>query len=630
MDTPSMLSRARPLDTSSSLLSPCPSLLFPDHNSDRNVAWETQGARADISARTRAYPSPPMDGAPTAPTKDPRELYNSSRGSSTYSAESVEDAYSRKRPFDVRLQLPPPQAPMPPAIFPSSYPQRPAMERPYSYRGPVAHPNKYLLHEPQHGMNQGQSPQHSAAVAAAAGSRSGAELGQSGASACADSQAVRSPKAQRKTKGHVASACVPCKRAHLRCDAQRPCSRCISNGKEDACVDVQHKKRGRPRLRDDRDTRFENIRQTHAHSRDMSPRRPVDIHPSSGPGPFDEHYQRHASSRASGIASAGRGYSARSGESAPSSNANSYNSPLSASSGSQEPVAYLNMSLDFIKGSMPFWDTLGLPNMAGRSLGDIVLPAELEKISAIHSYFNNEQRRREPNYLPPILGRGSQSIQGLGFAMEDFGRFPLSFQDHLAFVGAGRFARSLAIRAGLAKEGSFYFIVLLLTLPTRPPPPQHAQHAPSVMNAQGGRARLPYQRMSPETMFAQRIPFDPVKARPGGDHLHTANLQRENPSPGQSSRPSVFMEHGFGQAGRPQSLQCAHDRQLAEGLPYRGMAEESNAPRRSGSQSSFQLPPIRPQPIRTVSSGVPTGGYGERCKRLAIDGLLGDSDEPFR
>jgi hypothetical protein len=25
-----------------------------------------------------------------------------------------------------------------------------------------------------------------------------------------------SPKLQRKTKGHVASACVPCKRAHLR------------------------------------------------------------------------------------------------------------------------------------------------------------------------------------------------------------------------------------------------------------------------------------------------------------------------------------------------------------------------------------------------------------------------------
>ena len=27
---------------------------------------------------------------------------------------------------------------------------------------------------------------------------------------------LTSPKAQRRTKGHVASACMPCKRAHLR------------------------------------------------------------------------------------------------------------------------------------------------------------------------------------------------------------------------------------------------------------------------------------------------------------------------------------------------------------------------------------------------------------------------------
>ncbi|GJC78914.1 hypothetical protein ColLi_01752 [Colletotrichum liriopes] len=31
-----------------------------------------------------------------------------------------------------------------------------------------------------------------------------------------DSAPYTSPKTQRKTKGHVASACVPCKRAHLR------------------------------------------------------------------------------------------------------------------------------------------------------------------------------------------------------------------------------------------------------------------------------------------------------------------------------------------------------------------------------------------------------------------------------
>ena len=35
-------------------------------------------------------------------------------------------------------------------------------------------------------------------------------------SSAPESSAPTSPKSQRKTKGHVASACVPCKRAHLR------------------------------------------------------------------------------------------------------------------------------------------------------------------------------------------------------------------------------------------------------------------------------------------------------------------------------------------------------------------------------------------------------------------------------
>jgi hypothetical protein len=41
-----------------------------------------------------------------------------------------------------------------------------------------------------------------------------------------------SPKAVRKTKAHVASACVNCKKKHLRCDNARPCRRCVQSGKE--------------------------------------------------------------------------------------------------------------------------------------------------------------------------------------------------------------------------------------------------------------------------------------------------------------------------------------------------------------------------------------------------------------
>lgn len=41
-----------------------------------------------------------------------------------------------------------------------------------------------------------------------------------------------SPRATRKVKAHVASACVNCKKKHLRCDEARPCRRCVQSGKE--------------------------------------------------------------------------------------------------------------------------------------------------------------------------------------------------------------------------------------------------------------------------------------------------------------------------------------------------------------------------------------------------------------
>lgn len=41
-----------------------------------------------------------------------------------------------------------------------------------------------------------------------------------------------SPRTTRKVKAHVASACINCKRKHLRCDEARPCRRCQQSGKE--------------------------------------------------------------------------------------------------------------------------------------------------------------------------------------------------------------------------------------------------------------------------------------------------------------------------------------------------------------------------------------------------------------
>jgi hypothetical protein len=74
-------------------------------------------------------------------------------------------------------------------------------------------------------------------------------------------------KPTRRTKAHVASACVNCKKKHLGCDSARPCRRCVLAGKavgtiilsipkemltqtgQATCVDITHKKRGRPPLK---------------------------------------------------------------------------------------------------------------------------------------------------------------------------------------------------------------------------------------------------------------------------------------------------------------------------------------------------------------------------------------------
>lgn len=44
--------------------------------------------------------------------------------------------------------------------------------------------------------------------------------------------AVGPSRSLRKPKAHVPSACVNCKKKHLRCDNSRPCHRCLQSGKE--------------------------------------------------------------------------------------------------------------------------------------------------------------------------------------------------------------------------------------------------------------------------------------------------------------------------------------------------------------------------------------------------------------
>ncbi|ETI20805.1 hypothetical protein G647_07147 [Cladophialophora carrionii CBS 160.54] len=100
-----------------------------------------------------------------------------------------------------------------------------------------------------------------------------------------------SPRTTRKPKAHVASACVNCKRKHLRCDASRPCRRCVQSGKEDTCRDVEHKKRGRPPLKAEDQANVARYQASTAHYPSSSPAGAAPLGPptrfptfSQGPG----------------------------------------------------------------------------------------------------------------------------------------------------------------------------------------------------------------------------------------------------------------------------------------------------------------------------------------------------------
>lgn len=63
-----------------------------------------------------------------------------------------------------------------------------------------------------------------------------------------DTKSASIAKKKPSKTTHVPTACINCKKAHLACDLSRPCKRCTALDKCDTCIDIKHKKRGRPKL----------------------------------------------------------------------------------------------------------------------------------------------------------------------------------------------------------------------------------------------------------------------------------------------------------------------------------------------------------------------------------------------
>lgn len=150
-----------------------------------------------------AYPSPPMSNPPSPPGLPSKSSSPIAEPRTTTSSISFPSAPSEQ----VATSFPPaaPQAGQSP--LPEQAPSASTLER--SSSG---------LHTSSGPTGPFQSGQNVFSI----GSTASASAGQSEAMPA---------RVGRKVKAHVASACMNCKRAHLSCDTQRPCTRCVASGK---------------------------------------------------------------------------------------------------------------------------------------------------------------------------------------------------------------------------------------------------------------------------------------------------------------------------------------------------------------------------------------------------------------
>jgi hypothetical protein len=168
-----------------------------------DLSW---GRAVSDSARIRAYPSPPMSGSPPLPPR--RNPEASDRGHGSYGS-GGQGVFQGTQPPPLEQQQHSEHRGPPLRYTPDSGPPAPYS----SYRVDTMQPAQLHFQPPPSQLPPQQQTQHHSYQP---------HPPQPAPFSTPDRPPIReapefsSPKQQRKTKGHVASACVPCKRAHLR------------------------------------------------------------------------------------------------------------------------------------------------------------------------------------------------------------------------------------------------------------------------------------------------------------------------------------------------------------------------------------------------------------------------------
>lgn len=388
---------------------------------------------------------------------------------------------------------------------------------------------------------------------------------------------------------------------------------------QDTCFDVPHKKRGRPRLREEGEFKVEQmpLEQSAQTSAPMTPGAPAA--PAGRPIARTRHQRTESlrslrsqtSDGSSGSSLPTPGYPPilQAGWTYPTSRPPSFGIPAHLT-----PTAFLDLDFNFIRANRPFQQILSNDqDVRGRQLQDVVAPADGESFMALRGRLKGERESREPAYMPPILPPGEDPIQGV--MEDDAERLSSGFSDQTytwTRAEPGPQRETFPARVRLAKATTYFVVV---TLPSFRPvdmlPPATSLPPPGFIAAPPRIPTLPSQPSDPriETQSAPPGPYYPqAGVLPGTPQFFPTVA---NPSLPNRSYPSI--------------------QPLQQGQPYPPTAQQQQqpgTPRLPTAEPPMQITPITPltaavapRPQLASSMQLPplTGTPGSRPAGPAIE-----------
>jgi hypothetical protein len=409
---------------------------------------------------------------------------------------------------------------------------------------------------------------------------------------------------------------------------------------------VLHKKRGRPRLRDDRD--FARPEQG-----SQQPPQTLGSNLPSSTEAF-AHQTSYQAPHPHRVADIPRTTVAQRGNSIPNAATSSIGSRTLSVGGyggvsvaphsmgpdlayQSLPIAFLNLDLVIQKSNQAFQDLVSfLGSVGGKHLGELLEPRQNESLQHLRNDLRDERDEREPAYMAPITPIGHDPMRSVmeSVADRDVEHVSHGFTDRPIFLSYrlpnGRY-QSLQTQIRLAKTSLYFVTLVVRTPPSRPlgPPLLTQQLAPPmpVHSSQALPAPTPLPNYTPQQV---RPPSSASSAPTSPYSFNFSSVRTSLPSFSPSSYTSSS-SYGYSPTAGPEAgyfPTYQPPQSVAHAPPYVSAPRtgsvtseplrELNRPARL---EGLQLPPIRTgaaplgSPLHLTTGQGATDGERERVRR---------------